>query len=291
MEQSKAAHFHNAYINGDDKELDRLWKEEAPSTLIKFYPAKYEVDGGRMGERNYFLEHLRNRTLWLSSPSLFNDPFDSVINFDCRSQAERWCREVLTFFVGEQTSQEIMAMPGAMDALEKEKDEFQNEMGRIHRAFEESIYTTCFTEKENLNSLRMWGHYANSHAGVCAEYSFIDVNNASNFGCIPVRYTESYEYLIWTKSIGEQVFNFLKQYVKATEWQYEKEWRVSQIREDYRGNGYNIDFALPKKVYLGCKAEERLKDEVIQECEKQGIELYQMTMRPGSFCLDPIRIQ
>ena len=285
MELFEAERFHNAYIKADEQELDRLWKEVAPKELLKFYPATYKADG-----RNHFLEHLQNQTLWLSSPSLFNDPLDSVINFDCRSQVEQWSRELLALFAGAQTSQEIMAMPGAMDVLEKEKDKFQNEIGLIHRNVEESIYTTCFTEKENLSSLRMWGHYANSHAGVCAEYSFVDVNNACSFGCIPVRYTNSYEYRIWANSVEEQVSNFLKLYVKATEWQYEKEWRVSQKRENFRENGYNVKFYLPKRVYIGCKADDRLKEDVIRNCTKLGIELYQMKIRPGSFCLDAIKI-
>lgn len=281
MEQSNAVFFHNAYINADSTELDRLWSEVAPKTLIKFYPATYKKDG-----RNHFLEHLRTRSLWLSSPAMFNDPFDSVINFDCRSQVEQWSRAILNLFVDEETAQAIMAMEGAKEALENEKTRFQDEIDRIHRKFENSIYTTCFTEKNNLRSLRMWGHYANSHAGVCAEYSFFDVNNASNFGCIPIKYSDSYEYLITTQNLAENSFNFLKLYTKSSEWQYEREWRVSQQRENYDGNGYSIKFVLPKRVYIGCKADDRLKNDVILECKKHGIELYQMTMRPGSFCLD-----
>ena len=88
MEQSKIVLFHNAYINGAKKELDRLWEKEAPTTVIKFYPARYEVDSEQK-ERNYFLEHLRDKSLWLSSPSLFNDPFDSIINFDYYNEAAK----------------------------------------------------------------------------------------------------------------------------------------------------------------------------------------------------------
>ena len=78
MEDFKIQMFHDAYIKADSTELDRLWNEEAPSSFIKFYPARYD------GEINYFLDNLRSDKLWLSSPRCFNDPFDSVINFDYR---------------------------------------------------------------------------------------------------------------------------------------------------------------------------------------------------------------
>ena len=134
------------------------------------------------------------------------------------------------------------------------------------------------------------GHYANSHKGVCAEYEFCDVNQSTPFTCIPVKYTDSYEFLIDPKNVAEDVFNFMKLYTKSAEWQYEKEWRVSQKRENFIGDGYNIKFALPKRIYLGCKASNRLEKGVIKKCAELGIELYQMTMRPGSFCLDAIKL-
>ena len=87
-------------------------------------------------------------------------------------------------------------------------------------------------------------------------------------------------------STEDQVSNFMKLFTKAKEWQYEKEWRVSQKREDYSGAGYNIIFVQPKRVYLGCNISARLKNDVINLCNNRGIELYQMVMRPGSFCLD-----
>ena len=281
MEQSNVVCFHNAYINADEKELDRLWKEVAPQRLIKFFPAKYADDG-----TNRFLKHLTTKKLCLSSPVVFNDPFDSVINFDYRTRADQISKELLVNLVGERIAQEIMGMNGAQEKIEKAIDSFHSTMGHIDKQTEQSIYTTCFSEKDNLYSLRMWGHYANSHTGVCAEYTFYDVNQSSPFGCIPIKYTDDYEYLINPKNKAEDVFNFLKLYTKAAEWQYEKEWRVSQKRENYDGLRFEVDFVQPCKIYLGCKADERLKKDIMQLCENQEIEVYQMKMRPGSFFLD-----
>lgn len=281
MEQSNVVHFHNAFINADEKELDRLWEEVAPQRLIKFFPAKYADDG-----TNHFLKHLTTKELWLSSPMLFNDPFDSVINFDYRSEVEQLVESRLVLYMGEGKTKEIMKTSFVSELLASMADQLERSVGRSHKQLEESMYTTCFSEKENLYSLRMWGHYANSHKGVCAEYEFCDVNQSTPFTCIPVKYTDSYEYLIDPQDVAEQVRDFLKLYTKSKEWQYEKEWRVSQIRENYKAEGYAINFVYPRKIYLGCKTDERLKNDILRLCENQEIELYQMKMQPGSFCID-----
>ena len=285
MEQSKAVFFHNAYINADTEELDRLWQEEAPKTFIKFYPAKYEPDG-----TNYFLEHLLNKTLWLSSPALFNDPFDSLINFDYRNLAEQTSKKIIASLVGNEAAQVIMATDNARTVVEGASNLLQRDIGDIHRYFEESIYTTCFADIDNLKSLRMWAYYANCHTGVCAEYAASDVKQATPFLAIPVKYTDTYEYIIDSKSVNDDVSNYLKFFTKSSEWEYEKEWRVSHKQEYFRGKGYSIEFVQPKKIYLGCRAGDRLKDDVIRAAHDQGIELFQMTKRPGSFCMDAIKI-
>lgn len=281
----KALKFHNAYIYSNADELERLWMEEAPTTLIKFFPAKYEQNGD-----NYFLNHLRQGTLWLSSPSKFNDPFDSVINFDSNAQIDIWETEIVNSLVGEATAREILKSGIEKERMENLKSQFQIEIEEIHKRFERGIYATCFSERQNLISLRMWGHYANNHAGICAEYAFEDVNNATPFGCIPIRYVDSYEYLICPQNISESTKNILKIYAKSSEWEYEKEWRICQIRERFSGKGYNISFVKPKRIFLGCNANERLEKDVTEICENTAIELFKMVPRKGSFLLDTVQI-
>ena len=72
--------------------------------------------------------------------------------------------------------------------------QYNKEMNASNRRFESQMFIACFSEKESIYSSRMWGHYANNHAGVCAEYDWDTVVNASPFGCIPIKYTDTYEY-------------------------------------------------------------------------------------------------
>ena len=281
MDAPKVLDFHNAYINGDDKKLDWLWCHETPKSLIKFSHGKYNSDGS-----NYFLEGIQGSTLWLSSPRCFNDPFDSVINFDYYAETLKLSKEILDKWVGNDSAERILQSEKGGELLERCIERIRLEFEENHRVIEKSIYSACFSEFENLYSLRMWGHYADNHSGVCAEYDFKAVNDACEFGCIPIRYTNSYEYLINARNMSESVRNFLKLYTKATEWEHEKEWRVSKQLSGGEKIGVSIPFVFPRKVYLGCRVKEKLKSDVMAFCADRDIEIYQMKLKPGSFCLD-----
>ena len=277
--------IHEAYKKGDEKELDRLWKEDSPKTLIKFYPGKYETDG-----TNYFLDNLRNSKIWLSSPLLFNDPFDCVINYDYETEAIRQSQYILKCLVGESETRKILASEMAKRTLGDVEETLKKHMSELFEKTEKSMRVACFSEPSNLTSLIMWSHYADSHSGVCVEYDFETVKNVVPTACIPVKYTDSYEYSIAPQNSEEGIENFFKMYTKSTEWEYEKEWRVSIQMENALTRGHAIPIGEPKRIYLGCRIKERLKEDVMRFCRDNEIELYQMKLVPGSFCLGYERI-
>ena len=51
MDKTIVQKFHNAYIDANSKELDNLWDNYAPKTVLKFISGKYTEQGD-----NYFLE-------------------------------------------------------------------------------------------------------------------------------------------------------------------------------------------------------------------------------------------
>ena len=83
MERCTIQKLHDAYTMADFVELNKLWDNDAPKTLVKFFPAKYTERG-----TNYFLESINTTSLWLSSPRFFNDPFDGLINYDYTSDIQ-----------------------------------------------------------------------------------------------------------------------------------------------------------------------------------------------------------
>ena len=273
--------IHDAYIYGQEDELNRLWNEECPKTLIKFYPAKYLENGV-----NYLLKHLQEETIWLSSPSTFNDPFDCVLNVDCHKDAYRAQRTFIKRMVRDKASEEILSSNLGKLVLKMATNEFEKVLPSLHKSVEKKIYVTCFSEPDNLYSVRMWGHYANNHSGVCVEYDYDIVKNMCPFGCIPIKYTDRYSHRFYVDGAVENTKNILNMiYKKATEWEYEKEWRVAYYLDENKGAGFNSPCGLPKRVYLGCKVGEKLKKDVLDLCKVKGIEVMQMSLLPESYKL------
>ena len=172
MKEVLVEKVHNAYIQADSVELDRLWYEESPKTFIKFFPANYNADG-----TNYFLQHIKEQTLWLASPSTFNDPFDCVVNIDYNNEVYQIAKEIVPYMMGEELAKEFLDSDVAKSGLEKISVNFEKKLQEDCNELERRIYATCFSEPNNLYSLRMWGHYANNHHGVCVEYNFNTVTD------------------------------------------------------------------------------------------------------------------
>ena len=187
--------------------------------------------------------------------------------------------------MGNKEAEKIKEWEVAKKSITELATKYHKELTEKNRKFENSIYVTCFSEKENLYSLRMWGHYEANHTGVCAEYDFPTVNNTSHFGCIPIKYTDSYENLPYTNNVREDSSNFLKFFNKTSEWKCEKEWRVARQADEDVKNGFNISFSKPQRIYMGCKISDELKNELIHICEERRIEVLQTNMIRNSFTL------
>lgn len=139
----------------------------------------------------------------------------------------------------------------------------------------------CFSER--WDSPLMWAHYANSHKGICFEYS-PKLEIAAKEKCSPlaVEYTEDRP-TITSVEILEHVaescnqnlnsffnidrvnktFNGLAM-TKSLDWQYELEWRVSQINAS--PSGYQRVPALePKSIILGANISVETRNQVIEQ--------------------------
>lgn len=277
--------IHDAYIYTDTEKLDSIWNSLHDTNLIKFYQAQYSENG-----ENYALDGIKNKTLWLSSPFNFNDPFDCILNFDYTNEVVSVCKGISERLYGVEFTEEFLRYP----SIDKKLSELIEQMnGRVSNIMPiPNIYVSCFSEIDNLHSLRMWAHYANNHTGFCAEYDFDTLNQSVPFGCIPVKYTKDFSREIHANSIEASTKNFLKMvFNKSDEWSYEKEWRLAQEIEGVSNDGVNIDFALPKKIYLGCKSCVTLKEELFYICKYNQIELYQMYIQPGTFSLYEKKIE
>lgn len=279
MENYPAKLFHDAYIYDNQSELDRLWKEVAPQRLIKFFSAQYLED-----DTNYALDCIMNKKLWLSSPSRFNDPFDCVANIDYAFEVHKKVQMISENLLPAFVSNQLAVLPGYNEALQEAIEKYIKSLSEIDSHTKAHIYVSCFSEFENLYSICMWSHYANNHEGICVEYDFCDINKFCDFGCLPILYTNNYLLPLEYEGNGVQRILALL-YYKAQEWKYEKEWRLATINENIKVPGYKIEFAQPINIYIGCKASEKLNNDLYFFCTRNRIGLYQMKLRPGTYTI------
>ncbi len=163
------------------------------------------------------------------------------------------------------------------------------------------------------NQIVMWSHYADNHMGFCVEYDLEFLKKDINFsfndrefyydnkneylierneaiikaGLFPIEYTSNRINIPVTKlnkinidSSGRINHNsnidelFYKTFVvKSANWNYEKEWRIiidGQI-SNYFDN--KIPFPYIKTIYLGCKADKELINNMITIGEEIGAEV------------------
>lgn len=250
------------------------------SSLFKYFPAEYIKDK-KTGKRiNYALENLNSNTLWASIPDAFNDPFECDFYFTKD--------DILDYMLLEypQMKQRINNMrndPNECAQIETSYSDMQSAMEQIKKQFG----ITCFSTSDS--ELLMWGHYANCHRGICAEYDAAEIKKCNGIVRIVNYDTEILRVRDFSPdALMESAEKTL--HTKSKEWSYENEVRIiiSPIQSGLSGTTW--DAPIPKSIRLGVKADERLKAEIKDLCKEKGIDLYQMKKVPGQYAIEKIKI-
>jgi len=266
--------FHEAYIKGDKNEMMNILKINPPYSLIKFCNTEH-------------LENITNNTIWLSSPKMFNDPFDCVLNIDYEKilldEAKRVCEPF-----GKENVKKLFQSEFAREIISKKGKEVKQQLSDRDSKIQNNVFVSCFTEKDSLYSSRMWGYYSDSHNGICLEYDFVKMNIAFPVGIVPMLYDDILN--IKDDCVTDEdcrKFRLQIAYTKATEWSYEKEWRMFEENEEKEGQlGYIKKIIKPIKIYMGCNINVKTKHELKTICMNENINLFQMKMKPGTVSLD-----
>lgn len=320
--------------------------ENTPTRLFRYFSN---------AERN--IDALANNEVWGSRIDTFNDPYECVPCFDAQ-----WLLDAIDHDVLTQQSKQIISqlksnnfkmnaasltstedlqrladnmqqyseeqiMQGLTFAEQQLKGyigdhvyEFMSEAyAQIHVA-ELYRHIACFTE--NMDSTLMWGHYASSHQGFCAEYDFSSVLEPCTENCSDIRFCSNF---MLNHSIAPVYYskgrvdatsflstviqhNLMTQVnipmqplqdlfvatkcllVKSEDWEYEKEWRLlsqpSEINEKYKV----ITHLKPKAIYIGVKTAKEQAEKIYTICKQQNIPCYKMLQSyvTSDFSLDHI---
>ena len=219
-----------------------------------------------------FLETLTNHTLWLSAPSVFNDPFD--------------CQ---------------FAVPNDFtDASRAQK---------VIKSTNDTFFRVgCLTE--NYDNRLMWSHYGGSYRGVCVEYdvsNFSSVQTACFFA--PVIYGKERPKILERIISGQDTVSPLTSvekltmtralYTKDEVWKYEREWRIVKMNQFSESSKHFPLTMSVTAVYLGPACSNNLANEnidpenfkkhlsdIIDICEKNKIKLQMLKLHPTGYQLE-----
>lgn len=149
----------------------------------------------------------------------------------------------------------------------------------------------CFSE--DVKSILMWSHYADSHKGFALEYDFRPtlIHPLPRVGVFPVVYSEerydASSYLTWAllkilgvKAVNPDMMASIKAALfKSKQWIYEKEWRmVDPGPHDILNPTPSVIEYRPIAIYYGRNIEAKNKERLHRIAESKGIKEYEMVI-------------
>lgn len=223
---------------------------------------------------------LRDRKIYCSDPSTFNDPWDCKPHFNTelltkpveRERHIEWSIDICrrqTAMSDEDVARLEKQLRADNELLAEKIDELSLEMWP---AIASRYRVYCLGPY--VDDLLMWSHYAESHKGICLEF---DTRN--NVMCCPLR-VEYYGKFPIVKAYSSNLDDNMRPLLaKADVWQYECEYRL--IAQD-RGNATADDtlmtdnnlLKLPESALLsiivGCQGP---YDEVLSLVREEAVDL------------------
>lgn len=231
-------------------------------SLYRFMPVVSDVTK----DASYLECLLIDGLLFLSAPSMFNDPFECKPHFSMSQNSAPALRKHLLTQARKSARRNNIkfnsaaASKTATDLLGDHEVANNLINHAILKVFRD-IRICCFSP--NRENLLFWSHYAKSHQGVCIEF---DCSYAPMNGARKVKYTETYPSVIYP--FPSELDSVVPILTKSKEWSYEEEFRIS-LRENnplfVSGTNYlNLDKGAIKSVTLGACISDEDKDTVMK---------------------------
>lgn len=170
---------------------------------------------------------------------------------------------------------------------------------RVLRLFENVIKENlriaclCGESEKSINNQLMWAHYANSHKGICVNYSlptesivFLDKKHTSFCVFNQVKYTKKKK-KIENLTLEDALF------LKTFQWNYENEFRLISFSEKNNQEKYpTVGNVKINAVYLGCKIQDKIIGQFRNRLEPFNIPLYKMVVKTDNLTeLYPLLLQ
>lgn len=212
--------------------------------------------------KRYTEAAIRKQEIYFSPPSAFNDPFECRCIVDLSSTDEQWAELQASAL---QSRDPTLSRPQALNIARSnyprpaDAQRRQIEQGlrqHIIGELERDIGIFCLSRPND--DILMWAHYADSHRGVCLEFS-VRVDPPFFTEAQPVRYQDGYPTFNYFNSTKDERAekSFL---TKSKHWAYEREFRMIDFTNGPGVRRYPRE--LLTGVILGCAASSSDEDEV-----------------------------
>ena len=234
----------------------------------------------------YTARMFTHREIYLPSPLELNDPFEFRFVGVFRgtdTQREEFCR----YSVDERNYDERelkkyveIMMSGFYGPNREYHRAFDTEQV-VHGAIRNLGVLSLTTKRDDI---LMWSHYADSHQGICLEFTGIELGQIR-----PVIYQREYPTVNLLELTRPDVAASTERAVrtKSDQWRYEREWRGI-----VKGKGPHRFIPEPLTgIILGCKISEEDEKQVrswLKELDHEVI-VYRAVPRTVSFVLDIVR--
>lgn len=300
-------------LDAIDRAYD-LKDRNLPSKLYKFRAVN-----------EYSISNFESNTVWLCSAAKYNDPYEcattwstqNVMRQQTKSNIDQILKDVKlekhlspaeldTVRTSDDPMRELASfLIGRHEGISPEKrdemiavlfdvtnDISSQNIPRMNQLMQRGMKLCSFSSR--LDSIVMWGHYADSHTGFAMEYDVTawPVGDIRRRILHPVIYKQSLfdSTKFYIKASTGREFNNLFGAIaaihKSPDWSYENEWRfVLPMGESFPDQNYPMP--TPSALYVGSRISDGDKNRLLEIANRKGIPISKMSLSPFEFKLVP----
>lgn len=278
----------------DDHPQDSIWQKEFITCLQETTLGKSRLEEALAIQNHnlpkriykfrecssfYHLNTLETDTIWLCSPKCYNDPYDCWFTLP----------DGFIATLIEQTLNKLH--PGANKSLfTSAAANLGNQVVVALAQFRDFAKICSFSSRND--SILMWSHYSEDHAGFCIEYDIegLDPDHPFPKNLYPVVYSNDLGYLKYFveklvtahRADFPQMGPLLCMLVKFTGWAYENEWRFVRETRTEEKDGLTAAPG-PSRVFVGSQFDLNKNQKLIEICEKKKVPIERMCLANDKF--------
>jgi len=272
---------------------------------------------------DYAISNLETDTVWVCSADKYNDPYEcattwctiDLLRETTKANLDKICeqaelekhlspvqldivrashdpmREIATLLIGkeEQISEEdkqkmLSVLFDVSDSISQQSITQMNEF--VQRGMKICSFSS------RVDSVVMWGHYADSHTGFAIEYDVTTwpMHDIHRRILHPVIYRQElfdstkYHLQAMSGANFNNLFGVIAAIHKSPDWSYEGEWRfVLAMGESFPDQNYPMP--KPSGIYLGTRTKPEDKKKLLEIAARKKVPVYQMSLSTSEFKL------